>query len=142
MSGAMDETIEWKEEYAIGNEMVDREHRELLRLIGLIMAAAESDQCGDAVDAAFGAFRRYVDRHFQDEEDLLEAAESEHLPIQRAEHRVLKQELETLWTSELLGDETKIREMAVWGKQRLLRHFLTTDARAFNDFPFREKEGN
>ncbi len=135
----MKEFIVWKDEYDTGNALVDREHRELVNLVNLLSAAADSGESGSAFEDCFAALNRYVKQHFKDEEDLLDAVDSPHLERQRAQHALLARELFTLWSSDR-GEprENLVQGLAEWSRHRLLAHLLSTDVEAFNDFPFSE----
>jgi len=131
--------IEWKEDYSIGNVMVDREHRELLALVNLIIDASVQTNGGRAVRDAFNALQRYVDKHFRNEEGLLEAVESHHFELQKNQHQMLRTELDALFSPEPgIRTVDSIHELAKWTEHRLLKHFLTDDYEAFHDSPFCE----
>ena len=129
--------IEWKTEYETGNIMVDKEHHELIKLVNLIVEADESGHGQAAVFEALSALHRYVDKHFTDEEMLLDAVESHHLNIQRQQHDMLRNELDLLFQPQQ-GEFSRdtIHKLAQWAEKRLLQHFLTFDFDAFNDEPF------
>lgn len=135
----MKKDIVWKDEYVTGNTLVDREHRELVNLVNLLSAAAAGKDSGAAFEDCFSALNRYVEQHFRDEEDLLDAVDSPHLERQRTQHALLAKELHMLWSSDK-GErrEKVVHGLAEWSRHRLLDHLLTTDLEVFNDFPFNE----
>ncbi len=135
----MKEFIVWKDEYLTGNALVDREHRELVDLVNLLSAAAAGEESGSAFEDCFSALNRYVKQHFKDEEDLLDAVDSPHLERQRVQHALLARELYMLWSGDMGEPREKVvHGLAEWSRHRLLAHLLTTDIKAFNDFPFSE----
>ncbi len=131
--------IQWQSRLETGNIMVDRQHRGLIDLVNLLLAADGNDEGDAALGEAFDALRRYVERHFSDEERLLEAVDSRHLQNQRRDHQMLGRELDTLWaeTRDVSG-KMLIHELAQWAEYRLLKHFMTADSKAFRDIPFAE----
>lgn len=136
----MSEAFPWLEEYETGNLMVDREHKQLLQLVSLIMKvdkkedSAERDQ---ALEIELAALNRYVDQHFENEEILLETVGSSFLIKQRLLHDVLRNELKFFWTSgQDIPSRGIISELATWSRDKLLTHFLKADADAFNAPPF------
>jgi hemerythrin-like metal-binding protein len=135
----MKEDIVWKDEYLTGNPLVDREHRELVNLVNLLSAAAAGEDSGSAFEDSFSALDRYVERHFKNEEDLLDAVDSPYLERQRTQHAMLARELHMLWSGGKGAPRGKVvHGLAEWSRHRLLSHLLTTDLEAFNDFPFSE----
>jgi len=135
----MADEIVWKPDYDTGNPLVDREHRQLIQLVNLLSAANGSEYSHTALEDAFGALKRYVRKHFKDEEDLLEAVESPYLEQQRLQHENLSRELRELWSLDRgLSRERVVDELVKWAEFRLLKHFLSTDFDTFHDFPFME----
>jgi len=132
-------SIVWKPGYNTGNLMVDRQHRDLIDLVNLLLLADHNKEGAFILNDAFDALRRYVTQHFSEEEDLLEAVESPHLEWQRDHHQALTRELNNLWGTERdVPEKRVIHELAQWAEFRLLKHFLTIDSKTFQDEPFVE----
>lgn len=131
--------IDWKPEYDTGNIMVDREHQELINLINLLLSATENDHGELAIKDAFDALARYMDTHFKNEEVLLDTVDSPHLLSQRDLHKMLREELNILWSTEVKkSNKETMRGLALWGENRLLKHFMINDYTAFHSFPFND----
>ena len=119
--------------------MVDRQHRELIDLVNLLLLADHNEEGAFILNDAFDALHRYVTQHFSEEEDLLEAVGSSHLEWQRKHHQSLVRELNSLWgTERVVPGKRVIHELAQWAEFRLLKHFLTIDYKTFQDEPFVE----
>jgi len=132
-------SIRWKPDYDTGNVMVDGQHRDLIDLVNLLVAADRNDEGAVVLIAAFDALQRYVTRHFSEEEELLEAANSPYLEEHRTHHSVLMRELATLWKLDRdIPVKQVVHELAQWGEYRLLKHFLTIDSKTFREPPFAE----
>ena len=119
--------------------MVDREHKALLELVSLILVLDQKetiDERDQALKVELAALHRYVDQHFTNEELLLDAVDSSYLAKQRLHHSILRSELDMLW---MPGQESPSREIihqiALWSKDNLLNHFLTSDFEAFHTPP-------
>ena len=60
-------TIEWKDSYCIGEESIDRQHRELFQLANAMFAAADQS----AMRLCAMKLYKHVREHFADEEALM-----------------------------------------------------------------------
>lgn len=122
--------------------MVDREHKALLELVGLILMVDEKESIAErerVLRVELAALHRYVDQHFSNEEQLLEAVGSPYLTKQRIQHNVLRSEFDILWTPSQEAPSHKIiNKIALWSKDHLLKHFLTSDMKVFQAPPFAE----
>ena len=139
MASTLLSSLSWKPDYDTGNDMVDRQHRDLIDLVNLLVAADANDEGAIVLNEAFDALQRYVTKHFIEEELLLEAVDSPYLEQQREHHNILMRELKTLWQS--VRDvplKQVVHELAQWAEYRLLKHFLTIDAKTFQEAPFAE----
>ncbi|MCG6940718.1 MAG: hemerythrin domain-containing protein [Thiohalocapsa sp.] len=65
----MSESLVWRESYALGVELLDAQHREMVRLINLVLDPAAGDEAGARLDALIAQLRR----HFETEEVFLRA---------------------------------------------------------------------
>jgi len=132
-------TIEWDSGFDTGNVMVDREHHQLIALANILLSTNSTDHNDAIMNETLQALHRYVNRHFENEENLLEATSSRHLETQRHQHRTLSMELNTLWNPGLTTASHKtVNELVSWVQNRLVRHFIVHDGAAFSDFPFAE----
>ncbi|MCK5547179.1 MAG: hemerythrin domain-containing protein [Rhodospirillaceae bacterium] len=137
----MTHEIDWKPEYDTGNIMVDREHRELISLINLLLRATKNEDSELAIKDAFDVFVRYMDDHFKNEEELLNAVDSPHLISQCVWHDVLRKELYGLWSAGAKKqNERTMKGLALWGENRLLKHFISNDHHALHSLPFNDGE--
>ena len=81
--------LSWSDKYLIGEETIDREHKELFRLINEFHTRwSESRQRTD-IARVLNQLVRYAQVHFQHEEAIMEAAK---YPRQ-AEHRLIHVEM-------------------------------------------------
>ena len=64
------ESIAWEEEWSIGDELIDSQHKELVKLINELIYDCANDQMNAGIPAALSFLVQYVVTHFSDEEAL------------------------------------------------------------------------
>jgi hemerythrin len=60
----------WREEMATGNEDIDRQHKDLLNKVDDLLRAAKAQQGEEEIARLIWFLKRYVRKHFRDEERL------------------------------------------------------------------------
>lgn len=80
----------WSEDYEIGNELIDGEHKEIFARIDLLMAAKTDDEVRQM--AVFMA--NYVVEHFRDEEELMRSVGYPDYDAHRQLHAEFRQSIE------------------------------------------------
>jgi hemerythrin len=65
----LSEALVWREAYGLGVELLDAQHREMVRLINLVLDPAAGEAAGVRLDALIAHLRR----HFETEEVFLRA---------------------------------------------------------------------
>lgn len=131
----MSSAFAWKAEYETGDEHVDRQHKELLVLAGLLAEAVELGRGHEVVDQAVQALLDYVDYHFRDEEAYLRRIGSNMLQAHRQEHRRLAAEIAELAEERDLGFICFECELLKWLQTRLVPHMTHDDMVAFGHRP-------
>ena len=123
--------IEWKSEYAAGNELVDAQHQQLIEFANLFFEAVEDGKGRDILMESFDLLSRYVETHFNDEETLYREIGSTLLDDQRTEHRQLESEIQAireLWESNVADfDAAIVQALETWIETRLVPHFTEFD---------------
>lgn len=120
--------------------MEDHEHHEIVRLANLLIAANVNDRSTADIEDTLIVLHRFVELHFESEETILKAAYSKHLDIQRVQHNVLKQELNTFWApGNSAPPKQVVQELITWLDSHLLQHFKINDFAAFNDLQANSK---
>jgi hemerythrin-like metal-binding protein len=112
----------WKDDYSVGNELLDGQHKRLIDLV--------NDVNGDAdLGDVLAGLREYGEAHFKAEESLLEAANYPDLELHRQHHDAFR-----AWLAEVVaarrsgGDAAVARRdvyhyLSVW----LANHLLVAD---------------
>jgi hemerythrin len=80
--------IDWKDEYSVGNSLIDKQHRELIQMTDELYTACR--QGGGAEKASFirtihGAVR-YVKEHFSTEEKIMKQVNYPDYEVHKKEH--------------------------------------------------------
>ena len=92
--------LEWSEEFSVGIELVDKQHKILIRAINLLAMAVEYNSSRDMMQEIFTTLREYTDTHFAYEEELFDRFDYPETEQHKAQHRsLLKQvvDLEKRW---------------------------------------------
>lgn len=89
MSGNVLWRHQWSEDYALGDALVDAEHRAFFEEAANLRAALEADEPKDAIVAYGRAFVANLRTHFTDEEALMVRIGFPALAVHRTEHERL-----------------------------------------------------
>lgn len=118
----------WNEAYAVGNAMLDSDHRILIHLINQLQDATETGQSRVVVGTVVNVLVEYTELHFRREEAIMEAAGYPDLEAHRAAHRELEQRARHIrdrWNS---GDRSVLdEEVLAFLKKWLTEHILGAD---------------
>ncbi|MEO5368385.1 MAG: hemerythrin family protein [Magnetococcus sp. WYHC-3] len=123
----------WQSGYAIGHPVVDAQHRELFRRLGLVIELLDDDQPEDA-RSMLHFLAEYVDEHFTAEERLMAEVGYPQMERHARIHRNFRQQVLELMNratdmpDQRLEDEV-IQAVSSW----LVDHILGED-RKIGDF--------
>lgn len=86
------ELIEWKNEYEVGVDVIDKAHKELFRIANrfLLLGKDESKHKWIA-EEGIKFFKTYVVRHFSEEEAFMLSIRYANLPHHMEQHRVMRE---------------------------------------------------
>ena len=112
----------WKDEYSVGNKMLDTQHRQLIDLVNRLDG-------NEALDRVLEDLAHYADAHFRDEESLLEAANYPDLDQHRTQHRAF-----SAWLNWILEQHrSKVDSIAIRGDlQTYLRVWIANHLLVFD----------
>ena len=121
--------LRWKDEYSVGIEAVDHEHKELIDLINDLHDQLSNKDAGSSVEAFFGDLFRGISAHFALEERFMREHGYDQLPQHKSDHERLLDELrdmmDELINNETIADSDLSSRLDAW----FSRHFETHDAR-------------
>lgn len=121
--------IVWRDEFSVGVESVDHEHRELIELINKLDDAMQNDIQHDTVVSSLGEIYAQVASHFALEEKIMRDAHYSDLVAHKENHELLLDEL--LDTIDSVDDSGSYDRMALAEglDQWFSDHFRTHDAK-------------
>lgn len=100
----MADYVKWSDELSIGIELIDNQHRRLVRLInGLHTAGQRGDREG--VTGVLDALMDYAHYHFEYEEELMACFDYPYLGPHRRVHQLFLRRLTDYHQRHLAGDE-------------------------------------
>lgn len=83
--------IEWRDEYNIGVEVVDRAHKELFSIVRKIINLSEDDtKSRKACAEGIKFFKNYVSEHFLQEEEYMRSIKYKHYLAHKRRHDLMK----------------------------------------------------
>ena len=121
--------LQWKQEYSVGIDAMDDEHREMIDLINVIYEKLESGSDPDEVDDCLGDVYNAISMHFALEENLMRGNRYSEYQAHKDNHEELLDQIR-----DLMDD---FHEDPRSGRARLEKrlsdwfagHFSTFDAR-------------
>jgi len=120
--------LQWKDEYSVGIEAVDYEHKELIELINRLHEELNAGDAKRTVSAFFGDLLKAISAHFALEEKFMRDHAYGRLGSHKEDHERLLDELRDIMdafedTKEIDAAELRGR-LETW----FSRHFRTHDA--------------
>lgn len=91
-------SMTWKDEYSVGNELLDSQHRRLIALVDALSGDADLGQVLDDLG-------QYCEAHFRSEEELLEDANYPDLDKHRSYHNAFRTWLNETAAAQKAGGE-------------------------------------
>lgn len=126
----------WKDEYTVGNDFIDAQHRTLLELSDLLHVAVNAGQGYRIIQDAFAALVKYTQEHFTAEERFWGTANSKSANQHRRVHREIAEELAGLRHESEYGVVfCTPNELSNWVEHRLIAHFIEEDQNAYRALP-------
>jgi hemerythrin len=121
--------LQWQDNFNLGIEEVDHEHRELIGLINALHDSLATDRSAVRVEAFLGEVLADISAHFALEEKVMRARRYDALEEHKADHERLLDELRDLMDEQadgaVLDEERFAQRLAQW----FAGHFQTHDAR-------------
>ena len=88
--------LAWSEEFELGIDAMDDEHRQLVQLVNEFQQALSAGHGGDAMATVFDSLLEYTVEHFQHEERIMAKAGYPATDIHKKRHRELTQQVMAL----------------------------------------------
>lgn len=124
---------EWKEEYLIGIESIDNEHKELFEIADEIYQLCINEFVPDKYDNIADLVQRlkdYTEKHFEHEEAYMESIQYKRMFMQKVQHDNFRRKLEAM-DLEVMDDnqEEAIEDLLKFITDWLVEHIMETDKR-------------
>ncbi len=121
--------ITWKNEFAVGVEAVDHEHRAMIEMINELDDAMGKDTDVTAVVDALGEIYARIAAHFALEEKVMRDARYSALPAHKQDHEVLLDELLDVIDSVDADGDYDREDLSQTLNRWFSDHFRTHDAK-------------
>ncbi len=126
--------IAWKDEYVLGIESIDAQHRKLIGIINILEEAMHANGSGDVIVAAVSEMRVYAEEHLRYEEELFDRCGYVESDSHRAEHDVFRETIDEFQERAKGSDQIIAIEMLGYLESWLLKHILVTDRKYVEAF--------
>ncbi len=119
--------VTWKDEYSVGIESIDRDHKKLLNLINNLQNSALYYTGEDFERQALKELVDYTEYHFKREETLMEENGFPDFESHRQEHQKMTEKVKEMVVAYERDDEKTIVELAQFLKNWLISHINGSD---------------
>lgn len=117
----------WKDEYSVGIESLDNDHRKLLNLINNLQTAVHYHTGDEFEKKALHEVIDYTKYHFDREEKMLEKAGYEDLEAHKQQHKDMIKKIDGFVQEYEKHGYAALEEVALFLKQWLVEHINGTD---------------
>ena len=119
--------LQWKDEYSVGIEAVDFEHKGLIDLINRLYQELSAKGATASLESFFGDLFKSISAHFALEERFMRERGYDQLSQHKADHERLLDEIREMMDDVADGDleDNLSQRLDAW----FSRHFETHDAR-------------
>ena len=119
--------MDWSDRYAVGVEIIDRQHQKLFRLIDQLARGIQAGNSDATLMAVFDELADYTKTHFETEQRLMAAAAYPESPAHVAQHRELEGSLADLVEKARRGEPWVSLETMNFLRHWLYHHIDDTD---------------
>ena len=119
----------WKDEYSVGIDAVDHEHRELIDLINRLHDELSAKNAKLTVPGFFGDLLAGISAHFALEERFMREHHYDRFTQHKADHERLLDEIREIMDAFELSEEVDSAELGMGLDAWFSRHFESHDAR-------------
>lgn len=122
---------EFTEEYLVGVDLLDREHRELFDIVGKanrLVREYDFSSGYDSIVELLSELKAYTKEHFQDEEEYMESIHYDGLAAQKRAHDAFIDKLDTLDLEEIKENpQENLQKLLEFLLGWLINHILNAD---------------
>lgn len=119
--------MSWKEEYSVGIDKIDDQHKKLISLLNKLYDAMKEGKGKDVMIDLLDELSRYTVYHFQTEEDLFGKYKYSNAEAHIKEHQQLKDKVGKLFEDLKSGKSAMTLEVYNFLKDWVGNHILQSD---------------
>jgi len=124
-------SIEWSDELSVGNDHIDAQHKNIIRMINRLIESPEGNRRSKDVIDALTRLMKFMREHFRDEEALMKKNGYPHLEEHIKEHRHFAEKLMELF---LVEDDELLRRTIPFLRDWLVGHLASQDMKCRSYF--------
>ncbi len=125
--------FDWKEEYSVGIQEIDRQHKQLVSLLNKLFEAMKTGEGRNALSGILKDLVAYAGTHFAAEEKLMQANGYPDYPAHKEKHEKMGQRVQAYVEKFNAGELNTPIEISNFLKDWLAKHILQTD-KAYGPF--------
>jgi len=119
--------VEWKPQYSVGIDSIDRQHKKLIALINSLQTAVDYSAGAEYEREALNELVDYTKTHFGYEEDLMEKFGYPDFTLHRAEHELMISRVEQVLAEYQVNPDTAMQNAIDFLRDWLINHINGTD---------------
>ena len=119
--------IKWKDDYSVGIDSIDQQHKKLISLINQLTTAVDYSTGEEFEREALAELVDYTKTHFTYEEGMMEDNGYPDFVAHRAQHRVMIAEVDAVLAEYEKDHDTAMRHAVDYLKDWLINHINGTD---------------
>ena len=125
--------VDWKDEYSVGIESIDLQHKTLLVLINQLQSAVEYSTGKLFEQAALDSLVDYTKKHFSYEEGLMKKYGYPDFEAHKAQHDLMVKKVEQVLSDYQSDSDKAMQQAADFLKGWLINHINGTD-KQYSDY--------
>lgn len=146
----MSEAIKWNDSLSLGLEVIDEQHKKLLKIVNEVIGCFDRDDRDHFLKIKFSELREYTVIHFHDEEDYMVKIQYDKITEHKKQHDDLKKQVKSYQASFFHHESITKDQLIEFFRNWLLEHILNHDMsiktflvqKEEDDIPADEKEKN
>ena len=125
--------IEWKDEYSVGIDSIDQQHKKLINLINQLQTAVDYSTGEEYEREALNKLVDYTKTHFTYEEGIMKDNDYPDFEPHKAQHEKMVKHVEEVLSEYEKDQDTAMQNAAKFLKDWLINHINGTDQK-YSDF--------
>lgn len=130
--------ITWKDEYSVGHQELDNQHKELIKAINKLLDRPDALISSQTISDVLSEVTRYVDKHFEYEEQLLKDSHYPDYKAHRDQHLEYNEKIAEILMKAVFERQSAVSDLLDLLQEWWINHILIDDMKYK---PFFEKKG-